>query len=106
MKMTTDEIRQYFENNKPEQILLHSADQCWETVENPMKLRLAFSSIRVTCNPNRIYLRQGDSSICLQQVKYINIDTEKIPIGVVLDVVCGSMTHKQNDTHITLTVIT
>ena len=106
MRMTTDDMRQYLEKNKPECILLHSTDQCWESVENPIKLRLAFSSMRVTCNPNRIYLRQGDSSVCLQQVKYINLDAEKIPIGVVLDVVCGSVGHKQNDTHITLTVIT
>lgn len=106
MRMTTDDMRQYFEKNKPECILLHSADQCWEAVENPMKLHLEFSSIRVTCNPNRIYLRQGVSSICIQQVKYIELDEKKIPIGVVLDVVCGNYLNKKNDTHIALTVIT
>lgn len=63
-----------------------------------------FKSIRVSCNPNRIYLDNAYGIVCIQDVKYINLNKAAIPTVTTLDVVCGCY-DGSNDIHICLTMI-
>lgn len=66
--------------------------------------QLPFQSIRVSCNPNRIYLENDYGTVCIQDVKHINLRKAAIPTRMILDVVCGCY-DGSNDIHIGLTMI-
>ena len=70
-----------------------------------MKLRLQFAKIRVSHNPNRVYLKDGESQVCLQRVTNILVDSEKIPVGDMLHIVCGSWDDSKTDAVYTVMAI-
>lgn len=104
-KLSVWEFTEYSKGKSYRSFRLTSEDQKWNKVECSLKLRLQFKQIRVWNNPNRVYLRDGDSLICLQQVKHILVDSEKIPIGDVLHIVCGRWNDSKNDTVYTVMAI-
>lgn len=97
-KLSTWEFEEYCKEKDYSKFCLFSEDQKWNEVECPLKLRLQFTQIRVVNNPNRVYLKDGDSYICLQRVKHVLVDSEKIPVGDILHIVCGSYNDSKIDT--------
>ena len=104
-KLTALELDEHCKGKNYTRFCLTSEDQKWNKVECPLKLRLQFNQIRVSHNPNRVYLKNGESQICLQRVKYILVDGEKIPVGDMLHIVCGSWNNSTNDTVYTVIAI-
>ena len=100
--MTVGELKRYCEGRSMRRILFCTENQKWDTVENPMKANLVFSSILIACNPNIICLKAGENMLYFERVKCVNVDTERSILGTVLDVVCGDSTGKTNDVHYTL----
>lgn len=97
-KLSVWEFAKYYEKRNYSIFCLSSQDQKWDRVDCPLKLHLQFEQIRVWNNPNRIYLHNGGSMICFEQVKYVFGDSEMIPIGDVLHVVCGIWNNSKTDT--------
>lgn len=104
-KLSVWEFIEYCKERNYSSFQLTSEDQKWNKVECPLKLRLQFKQISVWNNPNRVYLRDGDSHICLQQIKHILVDSERIPIGDMLHIVCGRLNDSKNDTVYTVMAI-
>lgn len=104
-KLLTWEFEKYCKGKNYSRFCLFSEDQKWNEVECPLKLRLQFTQIRVLNNPNRVYLKDGESVVCLQRVKRILVDAEKIPVGDVLHIVCGSWNDDSKDVIYTVTAI-
>ena len=96
------ELKRYYSGNNPNRILFCSDNQSWHSVENPMKINMAFTSMLMACNPNVICLKSGDNTIRIERVKYVCLDADRSPLGTVLDVVCGNKDTKENDIRYTL----
>lgn len=101
-KMNVGELRRYYEGRSPKRILYCTENQVWDKVENPLRANLAFTSILMMSHPNVICLRNGDSTICFERVKYVYVDAERSPLGTVLDIICGDKADAQNDRRYTV----
>lgn len=100
--MSIGEFKRYYENRRPKQILFCTANQVWNKVDDPMKAVLSFTTMLMACNPNVICLKSGDNSIWFERVKNITVDSDRTPLGTVLDIVCGDSVGKENDVHYTV----
>lgn len=100
--MNVGELKRYYEGRSLRRILFCTEDQAWDKVENPLKARLAFTSMLMVCHPNVICLKNGDSVLYFEKVKHILVDDERSVLGTVLDIVCGDSSSKENDIHYTL----
>lgn len=63
--MNVGELKRYYEGRSLRRILFCTEDQAWDKVENPLKARLAFTSMMMACHPNVICLKNGDSVLYL-----------------------------------------
>lgn len=88
-KMSVGELRRYFQDHCPNEVFYCTDNQIWDTIDNTVRARLSFTSIVMMCHPNVICLKNGNNTICFEQVKHIYVDTEKSMMGTVLDIVCG-----------------
>lgn len=100
--MSIWDLKRYFEGRSPRKILFCIENQMWDTVENPINANLIFTSMIMAGNPNVICLKNGDNTLWFERVKRIIVDTDRSPLGVTLDVVCGDSMSKENDTHYTI----
>ena len=104
-KLTAWEFEEHCKRRNYTRFCLTSEDQKWNKVECPLKLRLQFAKIRISHNPNRVYLKDGESQVCLQRIKHVLVDSEKIPVGDMLHIICGSWGDSKNDTVYTVMAI-
>ena len=104
-KLTAWEFEEHCKRKNYTRFCLTSEGQKWNKVECPLKLRLQFNRIRVSHNPNRVYLKDGESQVCLQRIKHVLVDSEKIPVGDMLHIICGSWGDSKNDTVYTVMAI-
>lgn len=100
--MSVGELKRYYEGRSLRRILFCTENQSWDKVESPLKANLAFTSMLMACNPNVICLKNGDSTLCFERVKSVQVDADGSPLGTVLDIICGDNSSKENDTHYTL----
>lgn len=101
-KMSVGELKRYYENRRPKQILFCTANQAWHKVDDPMKIAMSFTSMAMACNPNVICLKSGENMVWFERVKNITVDSDRTPLGTVLDIVCGDSVDRGNDIHYTV----
>ena len=100
--MSVCDLKRYYEGRSPKRILFCVENQVWDTVENPLKASLSFSSMAIAHNPNVISLKSGENTLWFERIKRIVVDTGRSPLGVVLEIVCGDSAAKENDIRYTL----
>lgn len=86
-KLSVHELKVFCEENPPSQITYYTENQ--NMAYGPCKLRLHFQNVLINENPNLIYLRSGESSVCFTQVRWVEIDTESSVLGAILQLYCG-----------------
>lgn len=91
------EFREYCENNKPKRIVFHTEDQSWHCNSDTYKLEMSFKFILISENPNLICLKSENSTMLINRVKYIEIDTSMASFGTVYRVYSEDNTHKKKD---------
>ena len=102
--MSVLDLKRYYEGRSLRQILFSSDNQEWDKTENPMKINLSFSSMSMASNPNVICLKNGENTMHFEKVKYVYLDSDRSPLGIVLDIICGDKCTNDND--IKYTIIT
>ena len=100
--MSIRELKRYYEHHIPRQILYCTDNQTWGKVDNPMKASLTFTSMAMACNPKVICLKSGENTLWFERVKNVIVDSDRSPLGTVLDIVCGDNSGKENDIHYTV----
>ena len=100
--MSVGELKRYYEGRSVRQILFCTENQSWDNVANPMKVNMAFTSMLMACSPNVICLKSGENTLHFEKVKRIYLDTDRSPLGTVLDIVCGDSNTRGNDIKYTL----
>lgn len=100
--MSVGELKRYYDLRNPRQILFCTVNQAWNKVDDPMKAVLTFTSMVMACNPNVICLKDGENTLWFERVKRIIVDSDRSPLGIVLDIVCGDSASKENDVHYTV----
>lgn len=100
--MKFNEWKRYCEGRSMGQFVFCTDNQEWNRIESPLKLSLAFSSMLVMSNPNRICFRGFGNTMCLERVKYILVDTERTPLGTIFVIVCGDSIRGEDDISYTL----
>lgn len=87
---TVRELKEYCNKNKPHCILFHTENQEWYAASDPCKLKMSFPIMLICENPNLICLKSGVNTLTLDQVKFVEINTEATVLGTVFKVFCGS----------------
>lgn len=100
--MSVRDLKRYYSDQSLKQIIFCTTNQLWDKVENPMKANLLFTTMLVSCNPNVICLKNGESTLYFEKVKCVHVDADYSPLGTVFDIVCGDSTNKDNDIRYTL----
>lgn len=100
--MSMRDLQRYYSEQPLRQFKFCTVNQSWDKVRNPMKADLSFSKMLISCNPNVICLRNGESVMYFERVKYVHVDADSSPLGTVFDIICGDSTNKENDMHYTL----
>ena len=62
------ELKELYEKHRPSKICFATEDQKWHHPFDSMGLRLVFPNIIVVKNPRMIYLTDGESQLCLNQI--------------------------------------
>lgn len=88
-RVSVRELKEYCERNKPRQVTYYSENQDRYRGSDPCKLRLHFQTMLICENPDRICLKSGESSVCIDRVRFIEIDTETTVLGAIFTVYCG-----------------
>lgn len=82
-------LKEYCECNKPHKILFQTENQPWYRAADPCKIKMSFQIMLIYENPNLICLKSGDNTICLDRVKFVEIDTDCTVLGTLITVFCG-----------------
>jgi hypothetical protein len=90
-------LKEFVERRKPKLISFWSENQAQYDVTNPCSLRLSFESMLIFENPNVICLKDERSSLCFNRIKDISYSDELLPIGVIVNVICGSDKNTHGD---------
>ena len=101
--MSTGELRRYLELHKPKRIIFSTENQDWYDIIDPCKTELVFTIMLISDSPNIITMRNGSQGVmCLDRVKYIEVDEKISVLGTVLRVWCGDRDSCKNDRSYTL----
>lgn len=65
------ELKELYEKHRPSQISFTTEDQEWYDSFDSMSLTLVFPDIIIVKNPALIYLTDGKSQLCLNQIQQI-----------------------------------
>lgn len=99
-RVSVRELKAYCERNSLNQVTYYSENQNSSKNACLCKLRLHFQVVLISENPNLVCLKSGASSICFNEVRFAEIDTESTVLGAVLTLYCGnSSASKPSETH-------
>ena len=102
-EMTTGEFRRYLSNHKTDRVFFTTENQDWFNVSDPFKVELVFTIMLISEAPNIITLRNGmNAAMCLDRVKYIEVDEKSSVLGTIYRVRCGDRNSDRNDKTYTL----
>ena len=90
-RISVRELREYCSKNKPQQVFFCTENQEWYRVADPCKLRLTFPIMLICENPNLICLKSETNTMCIDRVKFAEINSDMSALGTVLTVSCGNM---------------
>lgn len=86
--MTINEFKKYCKEKNPVRILFHSDDQDAGLIDKNCRVNLLFSSVQVYENPDVVFFKNDNNSLCFSRIEQIVVDSERIPIGDVIKIVC------------------
>lgn len=89
-QVSVRELKEYCERNSPNQVTYCSENQGGCKGANLCKLRLHFQAVLIYENPNQVCLQSNSSSVCFNEVRFAEIDTESTVLGTILTLYCGS----------------
>lgn len=84
-------------------IIYDSVNQDWCTVGETMKIKHEFDNIKISFNPNTIYLCSYFGTMRFERVKHITMDEPSI-LGEVFTIVCGDFSSNDNNKSYTIIV--
>lgn len=90
-RVSVRELKEYCSRNKPQQVLFCTENQEWYRVADPCKIRLSFPIMLICENPNLICLKSETSTMCIDRIKFAEINSDANPLGTILTVSCGNM---------------
>lgn len=88
-RMLLRDFKKYLLNNKQQQFMFYTENQDWFNPLDPCKIQITFPVMVVSENPNLICLKSDIGTFCLDQVRFVEIDTKALGFGVVITVCCG-----------------
>ncbi len=95
--LTVHEFKKYCETHKPSSIYFLTENQDWYNTFQPCKLDLSFTGIRVSENPNMVYLHTGGDSMLIKRIRRAEIDTDRTLLGTLYTVFCGGGDERNRD---------
>lgn len=93
-QVTVNELKQFCEKNRPNQVTYYSENQDWYRVSDPCKLMLHFPIMLICENPNLICLKSETNTVCFDRVRFVEIDTETTVLGTIFTIYCGGSKSK------------
>lgn len=89
-QISVRELKDFCERNSPSQITYYTENQTYGDASSDLcKLRLHFQVVLIYENPNQVCLKSGGSSVCFNEVRFAEIDTESTVLGTILNLCCG-----------------
>lgn len=89
-RVSVRELKAYCERNSPNQVTYCSENQADCKSSGLCKLRLHFQVVLICENPNQVCLKSGANSMCFNEVRFADIDTESTVLGTILTLYCGN----------------
>lgn len=89
-KLSVREFKDLCENLPQHGFNFDSINQDWYSASETMKLKQEFSSIKISFNPNTIYLCSSLGCLKFERVKYIRIEEPSL-LGTIFTIVCGDL---------------
>lgn len=102
-KLSVREFGDFCAQLPQKRIIFDSVNQDWCAVENTMKIKHYFDNIKISFNPNTVFLCSSLGTTRFERVKYIVIDEPSL-LGAVFTIVCGDSFTKDKDKSYTLIV--
>lgn len=102
-KLSVREFKDFCGQQQNLRIILDSVNQNWATVRDTMKIKAVFDSVKISFNPNTVYLCSPLGTIRFDRVKYVEMDEPSL-LGAVFSVVCGDISTTDNDKSYTIIV--
>lgn len=100
-KLSVCEFRDFCDKMPQNHFIFDSINQNWCTVGETMKIKENFDYIKISLNPNTIYLCSSFGKLTFERVKYIEIGEPSI-LGIVFTVVCGDFSTNLNNKSYTI----
>ena len=85
--LSVREFKEYCDKHKPHCFIYDTENQKWSKVEDTLQMKLVFDKIKISFNPNTIYLSSSSGTVSFERVKSVR-DCETTILGGVFDVVC------------------
>lgn len=101
-RVSVRELKEYCSRNKPQQVLFCTENQEWYRVADHCKLRLSFPIMLICENPNLICLKSETNTMCIDRIKFAEINSDTSALGTVLTVSCGNMKAAESEKTYTL----
>lgn len=88
-RLSVNEFKAYCNDNKITEISFSTENQDWYKAADPFKIQMSFEIVLTSEFPSLVFLKSNAGTICLDRVRYVEIDSEKIVTGTVVHVYCG-----------------
>jgi len=82
------EFKEYCDRLQPHSFIFDSENQSWNKVESTMQIKQRFDEIKISFNPNTIYLSSASGTVSFERVKRI-MACEASLLGCVFNVICA-----------------
>lgn len=96
-KLLLSEFKDYCVENNFKKFIFLSDNQIKHNTDVYMHISFEFDVLKITFNPNIIYMQSGNNTMRLNKVKLIRVSEEPSLLGTVVTVVCGDSSNKNND---------
>ncbi len=102
-KLSVREFKEYCDDLSPHSFIFDSVNQDWCTTGETMKIKLVFDNLKISFNPNTIYLSSVSSKVLFERVKYVQV-CEPSLLGAVFTIVCGDFSSNNRNKSYTIIV--
>lgn len=96
------ELKEYYEQNKPDRIVFQTQNQEWYDISDPCKIEMVFPTMLIFDNPNIICLKCGQNTITFDRIDHVEIDADYTVLGTTINIFCGNSGSNKPDAVYTL----
>lgn len=98
-RLSVLEFKSFCEEMSQHCFIFDSVNQDWSTIDETMKIKQNYDKVKISFNPNTIYLYSSFGKLIFERVKYIEIGEPSL-LGIVFNIVCGDfLTNKNNKSY-------